>query len=295
MPTVKNVAAEKATGRAQFTVLNFTQTDITWTLGVVVYGDVSNRSLWLQLEGNILRSDFTEFDPSTNTTSMSFTFTTPFSQVYGSFPNQTWSLSFYFAVDADLKNQCVGDFSVQLPTSNYGGTMYVCDVKQISASSAWSAAGALPGMTNYGVVYHFTLDITLNSGVRQQLDIGMVQFPKILYALLLLLSFAFLLDVTSLIRGLLARSQRVRKLIESFPFRLPAVLSYRIDGAFLTVVVGVLFFLPIYMLSLRTFENPIPITDGDLAMIRLTLYYSGLLFLSVFVYILRGRNSSDTS
>lgn len=173
--------------------------------------------------------------------------------------------------------------------------MYVCDVKQISASSAWSAAGALPGMTNYGVVYHFTLDITLNSGVRQQLDIGMVQFPKILYALLLLLSFAFLLDVTSLIRGLLARSQRVRKLIESFPFRLPAVLSYRIDGAFLTVVVGVLFFLPIYMLSLRTFENPIPITDGDLAMIRLTLYYSGLLFLSVFVYILRGRNSSDTS
>jgi hypothetical protein len=258
-------------GLAEFNILDFTQTYVTWSLQVTLDGNRTSDILAIQTLGGIIFQYYAQYDRNLDTTTIKKIFVSPFSSINGEFPYEQWILQVSFAINCSLTNLPVGDFSMQLPTINYNGVLF------ISQSQGTSE------LSRYGKVYSLTAYITRNAGVASQLQVSMINFPLILSYLSWVLVALIPLDYALFLLKVVGKYKTTRgslQRIVSAARRIGQINSHFLDAKFFTIVIGVLFFLPIYEISLRSLEIPIPITQGDTVLINLTKFFALILLWS---------------
>ncbi len=267
--------------RADLAVSGFTQDQVSWSVNVVVDGDIRNRAslalksgdfMWLNLYTNNW-----SYDSGTNATTFYDSHLTSFTSRTGSFPNEVWYLQIFLGMNASIQNMVHSpiypDQDVQLlllPSQNYVGKYYIWHEATLNSSSVFGS------QVNFGYIYNITAYIFRDPAAVQNLSNLGVSFPL---ALVFILGFLAIVPGTALVSLVLVQ-------INSVPwrFRRVALLALRLgllDATFFAVVTGVLFFLPVYLISLRPLLEPIPFTPADESIYILVTGFAVLLVLSL--------------
>jgi hypothetical protein len=268
---------EAPLGLAEFNILDFTQTNVTWSLQVTIDGNRTSDILAIQTLGAIIFQYYAQYDRNLDATTIKKTFVSQFSSINGQFPHEQWILQVSFAINCSLTNLPVGDFSMQLPTINYDGVLFI------------SQSQGTPELNRYGAVYSLIAYITRNAGVAAQLEVSMIDFPLILSYLSWVLLALIPLDIVLFLLRVVGKFKPTRSFLQrivSASRQIGQINPNFLDAKFFTIVIGVLFFLPIYEISLRSLEIPIPITQGDIVLINLTKFFASILLISFGVSLI---------
>jgi hypothetical protein len=268
-------------GLAEFSILAFTQEQATWSLRVTINGNRTQDTLVIQTGNSTIIEYYALYDKNLDATTIRKTYVSQFYSVTGEFPNEQWIMKIQFAVNASLVNLPVGDFSMQLPTINYEGLLYISS----------SQREDFPDLGRYGNVYSLVAYINRSKGVASQLTSSMIVLPQVLLLLAWFLEISIVIDVILfLLRVYCLLSKSTSKSIESLRSKIDGYCL--LNGGYFTIVIGVLFFLPIYGLTLRSLETPIPITQGDLVLISQTSHYAWILVFSFVVSLITSGSRS---
>jgi len=180
----------------------------------------------------------------------------------GSYPNETWFVSLYFATNntVDIQNffnarPQILQLSASGYSGNYSATTMGCTPLSLNENTPrcyrqYDGGGEVKDPFAYAwprgyyleLRYNVTLFIWRNSGVVSQLSASTTLIPGlflIIYGL-----------IGALVAQLVVFGYSIRRR-KFFDLRL-------LDSAFFTISVGFLFFLPVYSLSLDPIGSPIP-------------------------------------
>ena len=232
-----------------FGVLDFDSKTITWSLKITLEGLHKYPVLAVQVGSSIVYRYDARYDHSLNITTIEESLSSNFTAVIGRFPHETRFLVLYFAINATVNILETGGV-LKLPTSNYAGLFSVISIRSFAD---WAVANARPELGEYGEVYRVGTQIERSKGVAQYLEFAMGSIPGMLNFILWIL---WLVMAIQIVIFLLWR-------IRGSPYRRLLNTNY------FAIVVGIVFFLPMYMLSLRPLMAPLPITEGDEALSQL--------------------------
>jgi hypothetical protein len=263
------MATKSLSAHVNFLVSDFDNDTITWSLKVVVSGvlGLNNRTgayMDVQVkDGNVnsvVPTYEAEYDKTLNQTTLIASFYRTPLPTYGSFPNENRFFLLYFGLNATVSTNSMCD-TLPLPTQNYSGLSCV----GLAKSNGLLASGYDASLDVYGSVYFLTAQIQRTYYMSIFLTTAMVTVPNALWALFDLLAFVLPLQLGIDTLAWL-RSSQSRNLL---------------NANYFAIAIGLLFFLPIYALSLRPYEAPITLTTGDVSLFKLLLYVAYLLLVAL--------------
>ncbi len=275
-----------ASGNLQ--VENFSIDSITWSLSVSANGDWRNKTLLADTdsfgEQHLHLFDTNPvYDTASNTTRFDDLAKDHLSSK-NSFPNEVWYVNLYFAINVSIQNFFNGQQHIlPLPTLNYVGNystnFLYCTPSSLSTGQCYKNFGLplvkdpfdLPGGYHFPWIYNTTVFIWRNPDVVQQLGTATT------------LATVFDLFAGALI--LLALSQLALLMISVKNKR---YLQYRLlDSSFFTLAGGILFFVPIYILSLNPIISPILSSPLHDQLSTILLETTGIVLFGFAVFLFR--------
>ena len=266
-------------GMAEFSILDFTQTQVTWSLKVSINGNHTSDILAIRTGSDTIFEYYAQYDRNVDATIIKKTYVSQFTSISGQFPNEQWILQMLFAVNASLTNLPTGDSAMQLPTINYDGVLFISS----------SQSQGVSDIARYGSVYSLVAYLSRNPGVARQLESSMVTFPSVLSYLSWILLVVVPIDLVFF----LLRIDPSWRIYERRPIWFARYIAQcypqLLNGKYFAIIVGILFFLPIYGVSLHSLEAPIPITQGDLTLIQLMTFYAWTLLASFLVSLVTSK------
>jgi hypothetical protein len=255
------------TARAEFNVLDFTSYSITWSLRVLVDGLVKSPVLAVQVRtGDVVFAYDAQYDPNLNLTTIEETLISNFTYTSGTFPREVRVLTLYFGINASVENP-FGVKVMELSTQNYFGLLSLDSVHNLAPSFVQDVD---PVLNRFVGVYRLLFQVQRPLEAEQYITLTMVQFPLILEGILVILT---LIPVIHVMLSVYSRWKKTRA-------------RTLLNTNYFTMVIGMVFFLPIYMLSLRPLLAPIPFTQADSMLIQLTEGFATLMIASFIVSLL---------
>ncbi len=279
-PQTNQVWAQPS-GRAQFTILNFDNSTITWSLQIAIDGNHPSAVLAVGLENGVVYR-YPQFDAFTNTTTLTESLSTSFTTITAGFPNEDRVLSIYFAVEAVLPLGSGSTAYVPLPTGNYVGMLQIASLAGSFYSERQQTDKNLQSygyeLQQIGLIYWVNLDIHRTPDSAAFISTAMVDFPQVLWFLVYVLTLLIPIQLVLYIHAILRR-RNCRQLLNSNYF---------------AIAIGLLFFVPIFTLSLEPMTAPITFTPGDLQLFNLMKWVGLLLPFSFTLSLFRPKESKQT-
>lgn len=279
---------------ANLRIDSFNQKTVSWSLSVPVTGNWVNRTLLGDVdangEGNFHLFDTSStYDAVTNTTTFydSAHDTWTRAPPLGAFPNETWYLNLYLGINASIGSLLNGRQQYpQLTTpnynGNYSGTLMYCisDSTKPRGAYCYSWYGGaqrtvdtpfdLPRGYFMPWVYNVSIFVWRNPDIVQQLNGSLGLIDNLTYFVYGLISIPI---------------AQVIFLAYSYRKNLPATRVNIIEGTFFTIGIGILLFLPAYVLELNPLTFPILNSPIQSRLIDLTKRVSLILIAGFVVFI----------
>ncbi len=200
-----------------------------------------------------------EFKKNENVTILTDEKVIEFSNKSEVFPYDEYNLTLYAAVDVD-EPYYVTNGRLRAPYTNYIAFYNI-------SSEEWDTLPQEipPWFKNYGGKYLYKIDLLISHSEQFKEYAGVVfnEIPNAFWIIFTLL-IAYLILHTAI-------SYRKNREINMIPYIL--------------ICNGVLLFLPIYMLSIREFEEPLPLTSADSNLMNLLKMFLILVVLGIIVLI----------
>ena len=277
--------------QAQMSVIDFSENSLSWSIKAIVDGNVRNSVVLSEAVGTTVYGNVYKYngvyDAGTNTTTFLDSFQSPFTSRSG---DAIWYFQYFFSVNASVQNLVHNPLSpsldaqaLQLPSLNYRGNNTIWPVY---GSNPFSRVGF-----KVGLVYNVTSFIWRIPEASGALWVLTTLFPSILYAVLGILA-CFPAVQFSVFRYRHTVDEKSRDLARK------VLGQHLLNDTYFGVLVGVLFFLPIYILSLAPLMAPILVTPQLLWNNLYTLMglYAALLVVSLIIYLgIKLRQSTDNS
>lgn len=296
---------------AELDVTDFTQKTVTWSLSFSLQGDWQGKTILADTDNLHLYGDNLFYDRTTNTT----TFTDQEADNWnkaspvGIFPNETWFVNLYFATNNTVfvQNFNQRPHILQVDSSNYSGNFSAGTIQCDPPSNVTLLQDCYRQYDGGGLVkdpfqyywprdyylqlrYNVTLFVWRNPGAVTQLS-GASTVLTWLWLLTTTLAIFPLSQLGVLLFATwrsLARKGKVR----DYKF---------LDGTFFTIGVGLLFFLPVYNLSLSPVVSPVTNSPIQDRINNLIIYDSVIVFFGLaLVFVKRlfppgAKSSSEKS
>jgi len=177
----------------------------------------------------------------------------------GVFPHDKYYLTLYVAVKVDEPYHVTNGW-VKLPSTNYVASY------NISAQDWDTLPEEIPPwFQRYGGKYLYRLDLSISHSEEfiEYADIIFNQIPQAFWILVVLLGIYLVLHTTV--------SYKKNREVNLIPYML--------------ICNGILLFLPIYMLSIRKYEEPLPLTPAGINLMNLLKMFLILMILGITVII----------
>lgn len=274
--------------RGNLQISSFSQNTVTWSLSFSVQGDWTNKTMLSDTDNSgemhlHLFDTVYIYDRLTNTTTFSDSAEDSWSPIVENFPNETWHIGLYFATNASIVNFLNGYPQIlQLSTPNYSGNyssrMMQCTPPSEGNETCYGGvkdpfANALPRGYYFPYVYNTSVFVWRNPDIVKQLSASQFLVSILTYLVSPVLALMPTLQV-----ALLRYSS---KKLEGHSW--PGV----VDSTFFTVGIGILFFLPIYALSLNPLTSPIFNSPLQIQLNWLTEEISLIVSFGLIVFIAR--------
>jgi hypothetical protein len=248
---------------------------MTWSLSVAAQGDWRTKTLLSDTDSNSeqhlhLFDSNPTYDSATNTTTF-IDSAQGHSRMAGTSP-EVWHMNLYFGINVSIQNFLNGQAQfLPLSTPNYVGS-YSATIIQCTSPTGTCYAGTivvrnpfeLPKGYFFPWIYNATLSVQRSADAEQTLFLMNAVFPKLLYGVLGALALFIAVQLTAF----WTRNSRIqeRRLLAQRILR----RGY-LNDVYFEVLVGVLFFIPVFILTLSSILAPIALTPA--------LQYDNLYFL----------------
>lgn len=279
---------------ANLRIDSFNQRTVTWSLSVAVSGNWVNRTLLGDVDASG-EGSFHVFD--TSSTYDAVTNVTTFydsahdkwtrAPALGVFPNETWYLNVYLGINASIGSFLNGrqefpQLSTQNYNGNYSGTLMYCipDSTYPRGGYCYDWYGGaqhkvdtpfdLPRGYFMPWVYNVSIFVWRNPDIVQQLNgsLGLIDI------------------LTYFVYGLIVMPiAQVIFMAYSYRKNLSSRRAGIIEGTFFTIGIGILLFLPAYILELNPLTSPILSSPLQSRLIDLTKTVSLVLIAGFVVFI----------